>query len=144
MRRAQLVWAYGLLLALAGCAQDPVYKASHQSADAQLTVAQRRAIGRHVQACWVASEERSGGMYGDPEGMWPVPDVLLDVTTDASGTVRQAVVAPENKGDMNNASYAQFVKRAIAATLDPKCTALPLPPALLGHEHMFVAEVSEG
>lgn len=128
---------------LAACAQDPAHKASQQSADAQLNAAQRRVIGRHMRTCWIATEQASGGLYGDSEGMRPAPDVLLDVTTDATGTVRKSVVAPENKSDMSNTAYAKFVARAIAATLDQACATLPLPAKLLGQEQTFVMEVAE-
>ncbi len=141
--RAPVVWGMLAMAGLAACAKDPVQQAVDQSDNLQLSDAEQIAVGQHLRKCWYASEQASGGMWGDDGAMRPIPLVLLDLTTDAGGTVRKAVVAPQNTGDLHNASYAHFVQRAITVALAPECATLPLPPAMLGHEHEFVVTVED-
>lgn len=91
---------------------------------AALTAAERGAIGAYVRRCWTY----------DP-GAQGVNDfqVLLDVTTDASGVVRIANVAPSDLGRIDsNPELRAFAERAVNAVLDPRCASLPLPPSMLG------------
>jgi hypothetical protein len=69
--------------------------------------------------------------------------VLLTVTTDASGTARMAVVAPDDAGRVaGNPRLRVFSERAIRAVLNPQCANLPLPPALLGQNRQFTFRFS--
>ncbi len=69
--------------------------------------------------------------------------VLLTVMTDASGVVREAVVAPADQGRVAaDPRLRVFSERAIRAVLDPQCANLPLPPALLGQNRVFTFRFS--
>jgi hypothetical protein len=101
---------------------------------ASLTLAQRGAIGDFVRRCWTTDP----GML-DLDKM----QVLLTVTTDASGVVRQAVVAPDDVGRVSgNPRLRVFSERAIRAVLDPACANLPLPQPLLGQTRVFTFRFS--
>ena len=94
-----------------------------------LTVGQREAIGNYVRRCWSTDP----GML-DLDKM----EVLLTVTTDASGVVRRAEVAPEDVGRVAaNTRLRVFSERAVRAVLDPNCANLPLPPNMLGQIREF-------
>ena len=65
-------------------------------------------------------------------------EVLLTVTTDASGVVRRADVAPQDEGRVNsNMRLRVFSERARRAVMDPNCANLPLPPNMLGQVRTF-------
>jgi hypothetical protein len=101
---------------------------------ASLTLAQRGAIGDSVRRCWTTDP----GML-DLDKM----QVLLTVTTDASGVVRQAIVAPDDAGRVaGNPRLRVFSERAIRAVLDPNCANLPLPQPLLGQNRVFTFRFS--
>jgi hypothetical protein len=94
-----------------------------------LTLAQRGAIGDYVRRCWSTDP----GML-DLDKM----EVLLTVTTDGSGVVRRAIIAPEDAGRVGgNPRLRVFSERAIRAVLDPACANLPLPQPMLGQTRMF-------
>ena len=94
-----------------------------------LTAAQRGAIGDYVRRCWSTDP----GML-DLDKM----EVLLTVTTDGSGVVRHAVVAPEDAGRVgSNIRLRVFSERAVRAVMDPNCANLPLPGAMLGQVRTF-------
>jgi hypothetical protein len=64
--------------------------------------------------------------------------VLLTVTTDGSGVVRRADVAPEDLNRVSgNMRLRVFSERARRAVMDPNCANLPLPPAMLGQVRTF-------
>jgi neural Wiskott-Aldrich syndrome protein len=88
----------------------------------------RAAIGSHVRPCWgIDGEAQNVGNFS----------VLLTVTTDTTGTVREAVVSPQNTGDMSNPLYFAFTQRAIAAVENYQCATLPLPSNMLGQVQTF-------
>ncbi len=94
-----------------------------------LTAAQRGAVGDYVRRCWSTDP----GML-DLDKM----EVLLTVTTDGSGVVRRAVVAPEDAGRVgSNMRLRVFSERAVRAVMDPSCANLPLPAAMLGQVRTF-------
>lgn len=94
-----------------------------------LTLAQRGAIGDEVRRCWSTDP----GML-DLDRM----QVLLTVTTDASGVVRRAVVASDDAGRVSaDPRLRVFSERAVRAVLDPNCANLPLPPNMLGQTREF-------
>ena len=96
---------------------------------AGLSAGQRGAVGDSVRRCWTTD----AGML-DLDKM----QVLLSVTTDASGTVRMAAVAPEDQGRVSgNPRLRVFSERAVRAVLDPQCANLPLPSAMLGQTRVF-------
>ncbi len=65
-------------------------------------------------------------------------EVLLTVTTDASGVVRRAVVAPEDAGRVGGDMRLRvFSERAVRAVMDPNCANLPLPQSMLGQTRDF-------
>ena len=89
-----------------------------------LSASERGAIGDHVRPCWTTDP---GAL--DLDKM----QVLLTVTTDASGVVREAVVAPADQGRVAaDPRLRVFSERAVRAVLSPSCANLPLPPQLLG------------
>lgn len=100
----------------------------NSTANSGLTGPDRAAIANHVRPCWSVDPEAQGlSNY----------QVLLTVTTDATGTVREAEVSPQNTGDMHNPVYYAFTQRAIAALLNAQCATLPLPSDMLGHNQTF-------
>lgn len=94
-----------------------------------LTAAQRGAIGDYVRRCWST----------DPEALdLDKMQVLLTVTTDGGGVVRRADVAEEDVGRVSgNPRLRAFSERARRAVLDPNCSNLPLPSAMLGQVRTF-------
>ncbi|MDA8049570.1 MAG: hypothetical protein M0002_06130 [Rhodospirillales bacterium] len=94
------------------------------NATAALTAAERGRIGAYVRRCWTYDPGAPGVQQFQ---------VLLDVTTDASGVARIASVAPADRTRVDrNPALRAFAGRAVNAVLDPRCANLPLPPALLG------------
>jgi hypothetical protein len=91
---------------------------------APLTSAERDAITDDMRECWTID---SGA-----EGVQNM-QVLLTVTTDATGTVRLAQVASADQGRVAaDPVFRAFAERAVRAVLDYRCSALPLPPPLEG------------
>jgi outer membrane biosynthesis protein TonB len=100
----------------------------NSTSNSGLTGPDRAAIGNHVRPCWnIDGEAQNVGSFA----------VLLQVTTDAGGTVRVAEVSPNNTGDMSNPLYFAFTQRALAAVLNAQCATLPLPPNMLGSNQSF-------
>ena len=93
-----------------------------------LSAAELNAIANAVRPCW-----------GIDAGAPGVQDfsVLLQVTTDASGVVREAEVAPADQGKLGDPVFAAFAQRAVSAAKNYKCAKLPLPPYMLGTVHTF-------
>jgi outer membrane biosynthesis protein TonB len=107
---------------------------SNQStANSRLSGADRDAIGNHVRPCWTIDAGAPGvaGFH-----------VLLTVTTDATGTVREAVVAPEDQGKLSDPFFNAYAQRAIAAVENYECATLPLPSYMLGHNQTFSFDFS--
>lgn len=100
----------------------------NSTSNSGLTGPDRAAIGSHVRPCWTV-DAQAEGLSGF--------SVLLTVTTDAGGTVREAEVSKQNTGDMSNPLYFAFTQRAIAAVLNAQCATLPLPPNMLGQNQTF-------
>ena len=100
----------------------------NSTANSGLSGPDRAAIGSHVRPCWNVDAEAEG-LSGF--------SVLLQVTTDATGTVREAEVSPDNTGDMSNPLYYAFAQRAIAAVENYQCATLPLPSNMLGQNQTF-------
>lgn len=95
---------------------------------ASLSSATRGAIGERLRECWTGDR---GALDIDKQL------VHLTVTTDATGTVRVANIAP-NDASRNGSNFARAsAERARRAVLDPQCARLPLPNALLGQSHTF-------
>lgn len=90
---------------------------------AALTAAERGAIGDHVRPCWTTDP---GAL--DLDKM----QALLTVTTDPTGEVRVATVAPADQGRLADPRFRAFAERAVRAVMDPSCANLPLPPSMLG------------
>ncbi|MDE2515720.1 MAG: hypothetical protein KGL12_06825 [Rhodospirillales bacterium] len=100
---------------------------------AALSASERGAIGDHVRACWTY----------DPGA--PNVDqlhVLLTVTTDASGTVRDAKVAPQDAGKLSDPVFRAFAERAVRAVLNVRCASLPLPQSMLGKVNVLTFRFS--
>jgi hypothetical protein len=98
-----------------------------------LSGADRDAIGNHVRPCWTIDAGAPG-----------VSDfrVELTVTTDASGTVREATVASEDQGKLSDPLFYAYAQRAIAAVENYQCATLPLPAYDLGKLQTFTFEFS--
>ena len=88
-----------------------------------LSAAQRGAIGAHVRECWTKD---SGALELEKLS------VVLNIITDATGTVRVAGVAEEERGRLSDPLFRAFAERAVRAVKDARCAALPLPPHMLG------------
>lgn len=95
-----------------------------------LDAAERGQIGAHVRRCWTYDAGAKGANKFQ---------VLLDVVTDAAGTVRMAKVAPADQARVDaNPELRAFAERAVNAALDPRCANLPLPPKMLGAPRQLV------
>lgn len=101
----------------------------NSTANSGLNESDRNAIGAHVRPCW--------GIDAGAPGVAQFSVQLL-VTTDASGTVRDAQVAPASQGNMGNPIYASFAQRAVAAVENYQCATLPLPANMLGKTNTFL------
>ncbi|HJS86582.1 MAG TPA: hypothetical protein VJ779_14080, partial [Acetobacteraceae bacterium] len=95
--------------------------------------AERGAIGDHVRPCWTSDP-------GAPD--LDRMSVLLTVTTDADGVVRQAGVAAADAGRLSNPSLRAFAERAVRAVMSPDCANLPLPPRMLGKVNVLTFRFS--
>lgn len=94
--------------------------------NAQLSAAVRGAIGDKLRECY---DQDTGGRDYDKQS------VRLRVTTDASGTIRDAQFAPGESGRTGVALV--FAERARRAALSVRCATLPLPRDMLGANHTF-------
>ncbi|MBW4021820.1 MAG: TonB C-terminal domain-containing protein [Proteobacteria bacterium] len=107
---------------------------NNTDATALLSAAQRGAIGDKVRQCWTIDSGAQG-----VQNM----QVLLQVTTDATGTVRAARVAPADSGRVNaDPVLRAFAERAVRAVLDYRCATLPLPRSLEGKPETFTFRFS--
>jgi hypothetical protein len=103
------------------------------TANSQLSQADRDAIGNHVRPCW--------DIDGEAENVDQL-SVLLQVTTDTQGIVRNAVVAPADQDKMTDPIFAAFANRAIDAVMNAQCATLPLPSYMLGQIQTFTFHFS--
>lgn len=102
---------------------------SPASADNALLKANvRRAIGDRLRECWTS--DKSALDYDKQV-------VRLMVTTDATGTIRVADIAPNDVSRSGNGVARAYAERARRAALDPQCAQLPLPVELKGQNHSF-------
>jgi outer membrane biosynthesis protein TonB len=107
---------------------------SNQStANSRLSGADRNAIGNHVRPCW-GIDAGAPGVAGF--------SVNLMVTTDATGTVRDAEVAPQDQGKMGDPIFAAYAQRAVDAVMNYQCATLPLPSYMLGQTQKFLFNFS--
>lgn len=97
-----------------------------EAADPQLNAVQRGYIGDHVRECWQADNYATGPFQ-----------VHLIVTTDANGVARQAEIAPGDPAAPLGSPLHAFAERAVRAVLTAQCSALPLPPTMMGQIHRF-------
>jgi hypothetical protein len=63
--------------------------------------------------------------------------VTLQVQTDGTGTVHNAVVAPEDQDKLTDPIFYAFAQRAINAVMNVQCATLPLPQSMLGQDQTF-------
>lgn len=101
----------------------------NSTANSGLSGADKAAIGAHVRPCWNVDAGAPG---------LSTFSVMLMVQTDASGTVRNATVAPQSQGNMGDPIYAAFANRAISAVENYQCATLPLPSYMLGQNQTFL------
>jgi len=101
----------------------------NSTANSRLSGADKSAIGAHVRPCW----DIDAGAPGVASF-----SVILDVTTDPTGTVREAQVDPKSEGQMSDPIYAAYAERAVAAVMNVQCATLPLPSYMLGQVQNFV------
>jgi hypothetical protein len=102
-------------------------------ANSQLSGADRGAIGAHVRPCWSIDAGAPGVATFS---------VYLDVTTDGTGTVRQATIDPQSQGNMGDPLYAAYANRAVDAVMNVQCATLPLPSYMLGQNQTFIFQFS--
>ncbi len=101
---------------------------TQSTANSRLSGADRNAIGNHVRPCWTV-DAGAPGLAGF--------SVNLTVQTDASGTVHNAVVSPQDQSKMGDPLFNAFAQRAVAAVMNYQCATLPLPSYMLGHNQTF-------
>jgi hypothetical protein len=101
----------------------------NSTSNSGLTGADRSAIGGHVRPCWNVDSGAPG---------LSTFSVNLMVTTDPTGTVREAAVAPQDQGKMSDPIFNAFANRAVAAVMNVQCATLPLPPYMLGKNQTFL------
>jgi outer membrane biosynthesis protein TonB len=107
---------------------------SNQStANSRLSAADRDAIGQHVRQCW--------GIDAGAPGVSSFRVTLL-VTTDATGTVREAVVAPQDQSKESDPIFYAYSQRAIDAVQNYQCATLPLPSYMMGKNQTFLFNFS--
>jgi outer membrane biosynthesis protein TonB len=94
-----------------------------------LTGPDRSAIGDHVRPCWNVDAGAPG---------LSTFSVNLMVTTDGTGTVRQASVAPQDQGKLGDPIFNAFANDAINAVMNVTCATLPLPPDMLNRNQTFL------
>jgi outer membrane biosynthesis protein TonB len=99
------------------------------TANSRLSGADRSAIGAHVRQCWSIDAGAPGVSSFS---------VQILVTTDATGTVREAEVAPASMGQMSDPVYAAYANRAVDAVMNYQCATLPLPSSMLGQNQTFI------
>ena len=99
------------------------------TANSGLSASQRNAIGSEVQPCW--------GIDAGAPGVQNF-SVMLQVTTDASGVVREAQVAPQDQDKLGDPIFGAFAQRAVDAVKNYQCAKLPLPSYMLGSVHTFI------
>jgi neural Wiskott-Aldrich syndrome protein len=99
------------------------------TANSRLSAAQRDAIGAEVRRCWKFDAGAPGAQQ---------LSVLLQVTTDASGTVREAEVAPADQAKLGDPIFNAFANRAVNAVMDYQCATLPLPSFMMGQSQTFI------
>jgi len=96
--------------------------------NALLTAGVRRAIGDRLRECWTG--DRTAFQFDKQV-------VRLVVTTDPTGTIRLADIAPGDGSRTSGGVARAFAERARRAALDPQCAQLPLPAGLKGQNHTF-------
>lgn len=100
----------------------------HGTDNTSLSSVQRGAIGEKVRDCWTRD---AGALHAETF------QVHLIVTTDSAGVAREAQIAPgDPAAPLGNPLHA-FAERARRAVLAAQCSALPLPPTMLGQTHTF-------
>jgi outer membrane biosynthesis protein TonB len=102
---------------------------TQSTANSGLTGADRSAIGSHVRPCWAIDAGAPGVSTFS---------VNLLVTTDATGTVREAEVAPSDQGKMSDPIFNAYASRAVDAVMNYECATLPLPSYMLGKSQTFL------
>ncbi len=113
---------------LTGRAPGATTNNRHNTVGDMLSAEQRGAITDKMRECWT----KDAGML-DLEKM----HVMLTVTADASGVVRKAEVAEQDRGRLSDPRLWAFARRAISAVMDARCSALPLPIDKLGAVNEF-------
>ena len=116
------------LATLTGCAKDPV-----QNTFVQLSPAEAEAIDAHLKPCWLAHRTAPG------EEESPI-NLRFVVTTDASGTVQKAELAPPALQEEAYEAFAAKSRHDISILLDPRCSTWPLPRGLLGQDQTFLMD----
>lgn len=112
-------------------AAAPAPAPTTQAADndtGMLSAEPRGAIGDQMRACWTPDPKALGADQ---------MQVLLTVTTDASGVARLVVVAGADEGRLSDPAFRAFAERARRAVLDPRCANLQLPPTMLGKPNVL-------
>ena len=108
---------------------------TQSTANSGLTGADRNAIASHIRPCFQVDPDA-------PDN--PNMSVNMIVTTDASGTIREADIAPEDEGKLSDPIFNAFWQRAQAAAMNYQCATLPLPPNLLGQTEKFLLNFTPG
>jgi len=102
----------------------------NSNANSGLSGPDRAAIASELEPCWnYDGQAENIGQYA----------VLMQVTTDASGTIREAEISPQNTGNMSDPLYYAFTQRALAAVTNYQCANIGkyLPSNLLGQNETF-------
>lgn len=136
MRRRSAFVPLAMLSALLSGCQTPPPAPPPVASTKLLTPHQRAVIGTEVRQCWKVDQVRES-MSGGPAANCAFY-VTIEAETDASGRVVKAEVAPRDRRRVACDPPLQiFAERAEKALLSPSCSALPLPPSLLGTPRRF-------
>lgn len=85
-------------------------------------------MGERIRECWTGDR---GALDYDKQM------VRLIVTTDGTGTVRDAKVDPADGSRTGGGVARAFAERAVRAVMNAQCATLPLPRGMLGQNHTF-------
>jgi hypothetical protein len=101
------------------------------TANSGLSGADKSAIGSHLHPCFQVDAGAPGIASFH---------VLLDITTDATGTIRVATIDPQDQGKLSDPLFNAYAQRAQQAAMNYQCATLPLPQSMLGSNQNFTVE----
>ena len=108
---------------------------TQSTANSGLTGGDRDAIGNHIKPCFNVDAGAPG---------LSTFSVNIIVTTDATGTIREADIAPEDQSKLSDPLFNAYAQRALDAAMNYQCANLPLPSYMLGQSQKFLLNFTPG